>query len=66
MSEFNKQKYLESEGSQCPFCGEGNLEGHSLDFEGGGIFQNITCTSCGQEWTDHYKLVDAEPLPTLK
>jgi hypothetical protein len=48
-------KYLENRGAGCPHCG-GSIEGGSMSFESGEICQQISCTDCGEEWNDIYKL----------
>jgi transcription elongation factor Elf1 len=51
------KKYLERRGLACPFCGSGDIEGGSMDFEAGEIAQRISCHKCDERWTDVYKLV---------
>ncbi len=42
---------------RCHWClTEGTLEGGSVDIESGAANQQVTCLSCGQCWTDVYKM----------
>jgi formate dehydrogenase maturation protein FdhE len=50
------KKYLEQRGLGCPFCGSGDIEGGSMDFEAGEIAQRMSCYECNERWTDVYKL----------
>lgn len=56
MNPENARQYLENRGVSCPFCGSGDIEGGSMDFEVGEIAQRISCHECGEMWTDVYKL----------
>lgn len=59
MSELNQEKidkYVKDGGGYCPFCGSAQYEGHSLDFEGGSIYQKVSCNDCGKDWVDAYTL----------
>jgi transposase-like protein len=50
-------EYVKEGGSRCPFCKSGNIEGTAgFDYAGDMIFQDITCNSCGETWTDEYTL----------
>jgi transposase-like protein len=42
--------------AHCPACGDGDLEGESIDIEGGHAFQRVTCLACRAKWTDQYQL----------
>jgi transposase-like protein len=50
------KKYLVQRGLACPFCGSGDIDGGSMDFEAGEIAQRISCHECNERWTDVYKL----------
>jgi transposase-like protein len=51
------KEYLEHHGISCPFCGSGDIEGGSMDFDWDGIAQRISCHECNERWTDVYTLV---------
>ena len=50
------EKYLASGGGNCPVCGKHNLEGESVDIDGGSATQEMYCTDCESSWTDMYTL----------
>jgi hypothetical protein len=39
----------------CPFCLSDNIEGDTLQSDGG-VWQNVRCLDCGGEWQDIYTL----------
>lgn len=41
---------------RCPMCESTDVEGGPIDINNGHAYQPITCTSCGANWTDAYKL----------
>ena len=49
--------------NSCPYC-EGEISASEVDLGGDGasLFRNITCSDCGKEWTETYKLTFAEVL----
>jgi len=56
-----KKKYIENMGVSCPFCCDCmNLEGGPVEVDAGEAWQEIKCTSCGEEWTDLYTLTGIE------
>lgn len=55
-----KTKYLESQGAQCPFCGDSDISGGSINIESGQAWQNLTCGACGEHWRDVYTLAAVE------
>lgn len=58
MAEITKQQaetYLQDRGASCPKCG-GNIEGGEMRFDGGEIAQTVTCSDCGIEFVDVYRL----------
>jgi hypothetical protein len=59
LSDAQKAAYVASGGSECPFCGGTEMLGHEMNFEGGGIAQEITC-QCGRSWWDVYTLSGME------
>lgn len=42
--------------SHCPRCYGSAYTGESLDVDNGCVYQNCSCSDCGLEWTDEYKL----------
>ncbi|GEM_PF-2959631 len=40
-----KRAYLRS-GSNCPFCGSTSISGESVDIEGRGASQELSCAGC--------------------
>ena len=53
-----EKKYIEAGGVECLYCGSSaGLEGGSIDIEFGEAHQEITCSECGRDWVDSYKLV---------
>ena len=57
---MNKEEYIETGGTSCPFCGSGEIEGGFVEVNGGSAHQKIRCLLCGEEWHDIYKLIDIE------
>ena len=52
-----KKEYIASEGSRCPYCQSGSLEGYGgYDADADYITSKVECISCGKTWTDLYKL----------
>lgn len=47
-----KEKYFESEGTVCPFCGFDQTEGGSISIEGNNAFQDMGCLNCEKQWRD--------------
>jgi len=55
-----KQKYMESRGSICPFCGSTDISGGSVNIEAAQAWQNVSCNDCGETWRDVYTLAFVE------
>ena len=53
-------EYVADAGSHCPYCGNRNIVGDDMNFEGGAISQEIGCDACGAAWYDVYYLVGYE------
>uniref|UniRef100_A0A6M3L594 Uncharacterized protein n=1 Tax=viral metagenome TaxID=1070528 RepID=A0A6M3L594_9ZZZZ len=49
-------RYLELSGLHCPKCGATNISGGSVDIQGGGAIQQVTCEACDASWHDCYTL----------
>jgi hypothetical protein len=60
MTLTNKQ-HVDNEGGQCPFCESWDIEGESLDIEGGVITQIVNCVDCSKEWVDVFTLTSYTP-----
>jgi transcription elongation factor Elf1 len=57
LTQAQVKAYLENS-SSCPFCGESDIEGSSVEIDSGGAWQNIDCNNCGAKWQDVYTLTD--------
>lgn len=53
-----RQRYIESGGVSCPFCGTYNIEAEEVDYFDDCIEQNVSCLDCGEQWLDIYKITD--------
>lgn len=62
LTKKQKEKYLKGEGGHCPYCGSGDIEGASWDYEGGYVYQDVTCLICEKAWQDSYTLTDVEEI----
>lgn len=60
-----KRRYLKDEGSLCPICRSGQIEGGSFDFEGNSVSQRVCCLECDNEWVDIYILSDVTLLSAI-
>jgi len=60
LTEKKKAKYLEQGGAKCPHCNSGNLQGDSLQSDGGYVWQDIECLDCDMQWVDVYSLTDID------
>lgn len=47
-------KYKESFPGECPFCGSGDQDGDSWDYDGESVWQIVTCVGCGASWVEWY------------
>ncbi len=55
------EKYVQSEGSFCPYCGSKDIEGAGdRDFDGDWATASIQCNKCGKSWKDVYALCDIQ------
>lgn len=57
-SALNVQKYLDSKGTICPFCGEEDIEGGPVETGNGKANQEMSCAACDKKWLDLYELVN--------
>lgn len=58
ITETQTKKYVAQGGVRCPVCNSENIEGSSIEVDAGGAYQEMTCTDCGEEWQDVYRLID--------
>ena len=66
---MNKQplagaEYVAKLGTNCPVCQSTQLEGSSVDIDGGAASQEIRCKTCGASWNDIYTLTGYTNLDT--
>ena len=60
ITKLKRDRYLKNGGAKCPFCDSENLEA-SKPFVSDyveEIYCIIDCMDCGEQWTDHYGLVN--------
>ena len=50
------EEYVERGGNSCPYCRRGDVAGSSFEFEGGSLYQEVSCNFCHKDWVDAYKL----------
>ena len=51
------KQYLIADEPYCPYCKGKNLAYASIEIEGQGAYQQVTCNDCGRRWADSYQLV---------
>ena len=51
-----EEKYLETGGIKCPFCGSDNINS-TIDNTG---IAEVICDDCGETWEETWKLVGIE------
>ncbi|HCE42884.1 MAG TPA: hypothetical protein DET40_05000 [Lentisphaeria bacterium] len=61
ISAEKKRSYLRH-GGKCPYCGSESITGESVDIEGTGASQEVSCKECGRSWRDVYRLVNVEEV----
>lgn len=49
-------EYLKKGGENCPVCNNDQIEGGFVDVNEGFADQHMTCSDCGAQWVDSYKL----------
>jgi hypothetical protein len=59
----NWKRYLDEMGKTCPHCDGKDFNTGSFNSDDGYAWQRVTCSSCGCEWDDIYKLVDVDVDP---
>lgn len=53
---MTSEEYVACGGQVCPFCGDHNIEGGSVDFDCREVWQTVKCYACEKEWLDIYTL----------
>ena len=56
LTDEQKQKYVDAIGTNCPYCGSGDISGASIVIEANNAYQPIDCMKCGKRWHDRYIL----------
>ena len=51
------KKYLNGNEPYCPYCMGKDLGYGSIEIEGNGAYQEVSCHACGRRWADSYQLV---------
>ena len=51
--------YVTRSGVSCPVCYCDQIEGDTMQVDAGSAWQDVTCTKCGETWTDVYSPVTA-------
>lgn len=51
-----KQAHVDSGGSTCPHCQSDHIVGDSLEVDDGVVTQMVACNTCGERWTDVFRL----------
>ena len=57
-----KQRYIESTFSHCPYCQSDNITGKGVEVDADTANQEVYCADCEQSWRDLYVLVDVEAI----
>jgi len=57
-----KNEYLKRDGNNCPHCKSDDMDTHKFQTDGLSACRTITCSECGEEWSDIYRLVDIEEI----
>jgi Zn ribbon nucleic-acid-binding protein len=56
----SKTDYVRAGGNHCPYCGSEDITGSHMEVDGRDAWQEVTCTNCGRDWRDVYRLADVE------
>lgn len=58
LTEAKKLKYLAADGQICPYCGSQDFDATGDEqAEGSEYIRGMECYTCGQTWTDVFRLV---------
>lgn len=61
LTQAQKQSYIQSGGTHCPFCGSEDLQGADhIEADMDGASQPVECYTCGKTWTDLYVLIGVD------
>jgi hypothetical protein len=58
----DEKKYIRQGGTRCPFCGSDEIEGSSVEVDGGSAWQEVACNNCDSQWQDVYLLREINDL----
>jgi len=56
LTDAQKKKYVDSQGLNCPYCNDGDLEGGCMQGDGNWITMPVTCDNCNKTWQEIYTL----------
>jgi len=56
LTQDDVKDYVRGKYNKCPFCDSQDIEGHSWDYNGDWVSQEVTCIECGGCWEDIYSL----------
>jgi len=57
MTPEQRERYIATGGTFCPYCGAADLSGWAVEVDAGYASQPVSCDACGKHWTDVYRLV---------
>lgn len=60
MTTLSQAEYVHKHGQVCPCCQSGSICGGNVIVEGPAAYQEVSCDSCGAEWSDTYALTGYE------
>jgi hypothetical protein len=54
--------HLRAGGSCCPFCGDADIVGLSVEIDAGIAWREVSCSACEKAWRDEYSLTGFKPI----
>ena len=54
--------YLRAGGCCCPFCGDADIVGLSVEIDAGIAWQEVSCSACDKARCDQYSLTGFQPI----
>jgi hypothetical protein len=54
--------YVAGGGNLCPYCGDDDISGGSVEVDAGYAWQDVDCSACGASWHDLYTLTGIDLL----
>jgi transposase-like protein len=54
---ITSEQYVAKQGAVCPCCGSSSIRGESIEVDGDGASQSISCDDCEATWIDTYQLI---------